>query len=377
MEGGSAVFLGRIGCSLGFPVMSPYGFERKRLVSLYSRWDVGSKEDVLAALSSPLLAEAQLLRDREMIHYQAHILFGGGHRLRSNKADEITGDGARGRTITVPLHDQVYKPSEDESIGISDPYADVSCTECNRRTVPLGDWYCRVSEAHAQFKQIFQMEMSSAIHLDSRIKKRGINIVEIQHGKELRVFAQIAEGPGVSNLSFLKTLRRDMKCHLCLTLDHKLDADCYGYYKKNHVMLVMKTVGQLFEVVTIKPPSEGKNDAMDGSHQDECRIEQRMITEVNVTILMSLTHQWTWAPDATCWKEGDPILDLMKRVKKNFVKHWRATSLYYEPSQRKSGLPFSGKGDAPSNLEDDVLKESDMQHNSRNNSDGNLEDSQT
>eukprot|EP01018_Ginkgo_biloba_P022833 Gb_26794 [translate_table: standard] len=83
-----------------------------------------------------------------------------------------TGDGARGRTVTVPLRDQVYIPSEDDSIGISDSYADVFCTECNNtgddnllllcdlcdsaahtycvglgRTVPIGDWYCRVCEA--------------------------------------------------------------------------------------------------------------------------------------------------------------------------------------------------------------------------------------
>ncbi|XP_077221899.1 LOW protein: E3 ubiquitin ligase-like protein isoform X2 [Tasmannia lanceolata] len=40
-----------------------------------------SSEAVLSALPSPLLAEAQMLRDRAMSHYQARSLFGGGHRL--------------------------------------------------------------------------------------------------------------------------------------------------------------------------------------------------------------------------------------------------------------------------------------------------------
>ncbi|XP_065862675.1 E3 ubiquitin-protein ligase UPL1-like isoform X2 [Euphorbia lathyris] len=40
-----------------------------------------SSEAVLSALPSPLLAEAQMLRDRAMSHYQARSLFGGSHRL--------------------------------------------------------------------------------------------------------------------------------------------------------------------------------------------------------------------------------------------------------------------------------------------------------
>jgi hypothetical protein len=41
-----------------------------------------------------------------------------------------------------------------------------------------------------------------------------------------------------------------------------------------------------------------------------------------------------------CFKynhKGDPILDLMKRVKKNFTKYWTAADLYYEPPKRSSG----------------------------------------
>lgn len=44
-----------------------------------------SSEAVLSALPSPLLAEAQLLRDRAMSHYQARSLFGSSHRLGSRR----------------------------------------------------------------------------------------------------------------------------------------------------------------------------------------------------------------------------------------------------------------------------------------------------
>ncbi|GKV14839.1 hypothetical protein SLEP1_g25650 [Rubroshorea leprosula] len=45
-----------------------------------------SSEAVLSALPSPLLAEAQILRDRAMSHYQARSLFGGNHRLNSRRS---------------------------------------------------------------------------------------------------------------------------------------------------------------------------------------------------------------------------------------------------------------------------------------------------
>nr|XP_043627768.1 E3 ubiquitin-protein ligase UPL1-like [Erigeron canadensis] len=44
-----------------------------------------SSEAVLSALPSPLLAEAQMLRDRAMSHYQARSLFGNSHRLNSRR----------------------------------------------------------------------------------------------------------------------------------------------------------------------------------------------------------------------------------------------------------------------------------------------------
>eukprot|EP00258_Populus_trichocarpa_P029676 XP_024445695.1 E3 ubiquitin-protein ligase UPL1 isoform X3 [Populus trichocarpa] len=44
-----------------------------------------SSEAVLSALPSPLLAEAQMLRDRAMSHYQARSLFGSSHRLSSRR----------------------------------------------------------------------------------------------------------------------------------------------------------------------------------------------------------------------------------------------------------------------------------------------------
>ncbi|KAK9074252.1 hypothetical protein SSX86_006849 [Deinandra increscens subsp. villosa] len=44
-----------------------------------------SSEAVLSALPSPLLAEAQMLRDRAMSHYQARSLFGNSHRLNNRR----------------------------------------------------------------------------------------------------------------------------------------------------------------------------------------------------------------------------------------------------------------------------------------------------
>lgn len=44
-----------------------------------------SSEAVLSALPSPLLAEAQMLRDRAMSHYQARGLFSGSHRLNNRR----------------------------------------------------------------------------------------------------------------------------------------------------------------------------------------------------------------------------------------------------------------------------------------------------
>ncbi|XP_027346077.1 E3 ubiquitin-protein ligase UPL1-like isoform X2 [Abrus precatorius] len=44
-----------------------------------------SSEAVLSALPSPLLAEAQILRDRAMNHYQVRSLFGSNHRLNNRR----------------------------------------------------------------------------------------------------------------------------------------------------------------------------------------------------------------------------------------------------------------------------------------------------
>ncbi|PHT58988.1 ABC transporter A family member 2 [Capsicum baccatum] len=44
-----------------------------------------SSEAVFSTLPSPLLAEAQMFRDRSMIHYQEHSLFGGSHRIHGCK----------------------------------------------------------------------------------------------------------------------------------------------------------------------------------------------------------------------------------------------------------------------------------------------------
>ncbi|RVW50069.1 E3 ubiquitin-protein ligase UPL1 [Vitis vinifera] len=48
-----------------------------------------SSEAVLSALPSPLIAEAQMLRDRAMSHYQARSLFGTSHRLNNRRNDSL------------------------------------------------------------------------------------------------------------------------------------------------------------------------------------------------------------------------------------------------------------------------------------------------
>lgn len=47
-----------------------------------------SSEALLSALPSPLLAEAQMLRDRAMSHYHARSLFGSTQRL-NNRANRL------------------------------------------------------------------------------------------------------------------------------------------------------------------------------------------------------------------------------------------------------------------------------------------------
>ena len=44
-----------------------------------------SSEAVLSALPSPLLAEAQMLRNRAMSHSQARTLFGSSHRINNRR----------------------------------------------------------------------------------------------------------------------------------------------------------------------------------------------------------------------------------------------------------------------------------------------------
>lgn len=59
-----------------------------------------SSEAVLSALPSPLLAEAQMLRDRAMSHYQARSLFGSSHRL-NNRRNGLGSVMDRGVGVTI------------------------------------------------------------------------------------------------------------------------------------------------------------------------------------------------------------------------------------------------------------------------------------
>lgn len=61
--------------------------------------------------------------------------------------------------------------------------------------------------------------------------------------------------------------------------------------------------------------------------------------------------QFIWE---NCYKynsKGDPILDLMKRVKKNFVKYWTAAGLYYESPKRTTETEHEG-GENPDGSEE-------------------------
>lgn len=47
--------------------------------------------------------------------------------------------------------------------------------------------------------------------------------------------------------------------------------------------------------------------------------------------------QYVWDNCCKYNNKGDAILDLMRRVKKNFMKYWTAAGLYSEQSRRTNG----------------------------------------
>lgn len=51
--------------------------------------------------------------------------------------------------------------------------------------------------------------------------------------------------------------------------------------------------------------------------------------------------QYIWENCHKYNNKGDYILELMKRVKKNFTKYWTAAGLYSEQSRRMNGKRFS------------------------------------
>ncbi|GAA0160727.1 ubiquitin-protein ligase [Lithospermum erythrorhizon] len=75
-----------------------------------------SSEAVLSALPSPLLAEAQMLRDRAMSHYQARSLFGSRHRLNNRR----NGLGLERQNVM------------DRGVGVSNGHRSSSLTETLR-----------------------------------------------------------------------------------------------------------------------------------------------------------------------------------------------------------------------------------------------------
>ncbi|KAF8094776.1 hypothetical protein N665_0353s0007 [Sinapis alba] len=105
-----------------------------------------SSEAVLAALPSPLLAEARMLRDRAMSHYQARNLFGSSHRLSNRRNglgyNRLTGmDRGVGLTIgqrTVSSSANGSRVKEMEGTPLVDADALKSLIRLLRLAQPLG-----------------------------------------------------------------------------------------------------------------------------------------------------------------------------------------------------------------------------------------------
>ncbi|PWA88758.1 HECT domain-containing protein [Artemisia annua] len=105
-----------------------------------------SSEAVLSALPSPLLAEAQMLRDRAMSHYQARSLFGNSHRLNNRRnglgfdrqtvIDRGVGVTIGRRTSSALL--ESLKVKEVEGDPLLDPDALKSLIRLLRLAQPLG-----------------------------------------------------------------------------------------------------------------------------------------------------------------------------------------------------------------------------------------------
>lgn len=105
-----------------------------------------SSEAVLSALPSPLLAEAQMLRDRAMSHYQARSLFGSSHRL-SNRRNGLGFDRQmvmdRGVGVTIGRRAssalaESLKLKEVEGEPLLDPNALKALIRLLRLAQPLG-----------------------------------------------------------------------------------------------------------------------------------------------------------------------------------------------------------------------------------------------
>ncbi|KAL5974363.1 E3 ubiquitin-protein ligase upl1 [Asimina triloba] len=104
-----------------------------------------SSEAVLSALPSPLLAEAQMLRDRAMSHYQARSLFGGSHRLGGRRNSlgmdrQTVMDRGVGVTIgrRVPAIPNSLKVREIEGTPLLDANALRALIRLLRLAQPLG-----------------------------------------------------------------------------------------------------------------------------------------------------------------------------------------------------------------------------------------------
>ncbi|PSR95563.1 E3 ubiquitin-protein like [Actinidia chinensis var. chinensis] len=105
-----------------------------------------SSDAVLSALPSPLLAEAQMLRDRVMSHYQAHSLFGTSHRLNTRRNGlgfdrQTVMDRGVGVTVgrrAFSAHAEGLKLKEIEGEPLLDAHALKALIRLLRLAQPLG-----------------------------------------------------------------------------------------------------------------------------------------------------------------------------------------------------------------------------------------------
>ncbi|KAI3703086.1 hypothetical protein L6452_28841 [Arctium lappa] len=151
-----------------------------------------SSEAVLSALPSPLLAEAQMLRDRAMSHYQARSLFGSSHRIdnrrnglgfdRQTVIDRGVGVTIGRRTSSALL--ESLKMKEVEGEPLLDPDALKALIRLLRLAQPLGKGllqrlFLNLS-AHSRTRAILVFLLLDMIKMEAEGPVGGFTVVNSQ-----------------------------------------------------------------------------------------------------------------------------------------------------------------------------------------------------